>query len=354
MHKNLLIGLAVATAAALALVLWLAGGQQPETARNDDLLLPEMRARVNDIEAITITGAGEQTVATLIRARQRWRVAEEHEYEADFERVLNLLKNLAEARVVEAKTTRPEWYARLGVEDVSDNQAGGLRVTFPGTELPAVIIGNEAAGPGGRYVRLAGDEQSWLIDQALDLPDTALDWLQRSVMDIPRADIESVLIRHPDGEVVQLNSAGAGTGNDQFVLLDVPEEREAQPAWQLAQVADGLANVRMDGVRPVADIPEDAVRTLYVTRDGLEFVVSLFSDDDGDWAHFQVTADTPPLGEDEHLTSEDSNTVIDAVAVDGRLSPWQFKLPASKFESMTRRMEDLLVALEEEEEADDA
>lgn len=350
MDKKLLIGLSVATVAALVLVLWLAGGERPETVRGGELLLPDLRAQVNDIEHVTITGAAEQPIATLVRKRERWRVAEEHEYEADFERVLNLLRNLAEARQVEAKTSRPEWYARLGVDDISHEHAGGVRVAFPDTELPALIIGHEAAGPGGRYVRLESEEQSWLIDQELDVPDTSLDWLERRVMDIPRADIESVLIRHPDGEVVQLRSADSENGTSQFVLWDVPEGREAEPAWQLAQVADGLANVRLDAVRPAGDIPDDAVRALYVTREGLEFVVSLFSDDESrHWAHFQVTADTPPLGEDEHLTGEDSNTLIDAVAVDGRLSPWFFMLPASKFESMTRRMEDLLVAEEEEE-----
>lgn len=348
MNKNLLVALLGVTALAFALVFWLAGGQRPETLRSEELLLPELRDQVNDIESITLTGAGERTIATLVRARDRWRVIEEHEYEADFELVLNLLKGLAEARLTEPKTARAEWYPRLGVEDVTADDAGGLRVAFPDTDLPAVIVGFEAAGPGGHYVRKGGDEQSWLIDQTLELPATSLEWLERGVMDIPRGEIESVVIRHPDGEVVRVRGTGLEEGAVEFVLLDVPEGREAEASWRIARVADGLANMRLEGVRPAGEIPDDAVRALYVTGDQLEFVASLFEDDEGHWVHFQVTADTPPLGEDEHLTGEDSETLIDAVAVDARLSPWWFKIPASKFETMTPRMEDLLVALDDE------
>jgi hypothetical protein len=98
------------------------------------------------------------------------------------------------------------------------------------------------------------------------------------------------VIRHSDGETIRLRRAGE-EGTD-FVLLEVPEGRSAGPAWRRTALGNGLRALQMDDVRRfVPPVPDDAVGLLFVTTDGLNFVVDLFKDEDGHWAHFTVSAE---------------------------------------------------------------
>ncbi len=335
------------TALALMVLALVFTGQrsQPELLDGEPLI-PGLHGLVNEIDAIDIHSAGGVTAVRLRRDRERWRVEDLHGYEADFRRVHDLLRALAAASRAEPRTALAEWYPRLGLSDIEDPDARGQLVSFPGRDLPGVILGDRDQTTGGRYARLSGTAQTWLTDQPLDLPEDHMDWAERSVMDIPAIELAEVTILHPDGDRVRLRPADEQ--GEQWVLLDLPEGREAAPRWEIQPVTNGLANIRFERVRPHSETPADAVRALYVTRDGLNFVVNLFADEEGNWAHFSVTAEPSAvrdIGDVEVTAGADEQRLLaDAAAVDARLSSWQFALPERKFGLMTRRLEDLLVA----------
>ncbi len=341
--RSLLI-LVLVTAVILVIALsW--RGERDTDGLGPQPAVPGLRDRVNDIDRVELRGAGDALLVSLVRDRARWQVTEFHGYEADFDRVHDLLRGLAEARRLEQRTDNPQWYRRLGVEDIAEPDAEGVMVAFPGHDLPAVILGNAAPDFGGQYLREADQARSWLIDRGLDVPRTALEWLERSVMDIPASEIDEVVIVHPDGDRVRLKRLDLDL--DQLVLLDVPEGYDARPWHRLRPVANGLAGVRLESVRPHQAVPEDAVRALFTTIDRLNFVVSAFDDDDGRWLHFSVSAETTAR-EDEELEEDEIASTVDAAAVDARLSPWQFRVPSAKFEALTRRMEDLIEEVDSE------
>src|SRR5690606_601435 len=111
------------------------------------------------------------------------------------------LTALAEARVLEQKTANAELYGRIGVEDTSAPTATGISValTAPGRDLPAVILGN-AEGSRYRYVRRAGEAQSYLIDRNPDVPRAAAQWLDSVIVSIGPDRVREVTITHSDGE----------------------------------------------------------------------------------------------------------------------------------------------------------
>lgn len=344
MNRTGLVILAALTVVVFAVVAWLGTDRQPETAAAGPLV-PGLVEQVNQVEALDVVAGGADAPIRLRRERDRWRVLEKDSYEADFDLVHGLLRSLAEGRRAEARTTNPEHFRRLGVADLSDPEADGAQLEFPGRDLPPLIVGHPDPTGAGRFVRLAGDGQVWLSDRLLDIPATPVDWLERSVMDIPSEDIAEVVIRHPDGDTVQLRSTGPGSS--EFVLTNVPGEREAGPAWIRASVARGLSGLRLEDVRRHhPPLPDEAVRVLFTTDDGLHFVAALFEHEDGRWAHFTVSPETEAAAEAEEAAGPDSR-LIDAVTVDARLSPWEFRIREQRFRDLTRRLEDFLEAPEE-------
>ncbi len=332
--------LGILTLVVLTAALLLVSPREEDRSFEIQPLVPGLHEVINEIDAIDVTAADGSALASLRRDRERWRVREKSDYEADFELVHDLLRDLATGRRVDERTANPDWYARLGVVDMGEEGASGVEIAFPGQELPAIVLGNPDSQQQGQFVRHVGDEQSWLSDRIVNVPGSTVGFLVRAIMDIPASELAEVTMRHADGDTVRLRSTGEA-GSDDWVLLNVPDGREARPMWRLREVANGLANLNLRDVRPHDDVPGDAVRALYVTRDGLNFVASLFRDEQGPWVHFSVSAETEAvIGDDER--AEVSEIAIDATAVDARLSPWQFQISERKFDTMTHRRDDLL------------
>lgn len=336
----LVLGFLALLAMILALIISRDTDEVPE--RSDDLVVPGLREQVNDIDAINIVGVDE-TLVRLRRERDRWRVLEKSGYEADFALIHDLLRDLAQAHRVEERTSNPQWYPRLGVADPDGSDSTGALVSFPETDLPEVIVGNADGAGIGRYMRIRGEATSWLTDRSPEVPATPLEWLERAIMDIPASELSEITIRHPDGDTVQLRPAGEES--EQWVVVNVPEGREAAPAWQIQPATGALSALDLEDVRENGDIPEDAVRALYRTHDGLNFVASLFEDEEGHWLNFSVSAEIA-ASEQDTLDEDDAALAVDAAAVDERLSPWQFAISEQRFEDMTYRLEDLLAEQE--------
>jgi len=353
MNPRTIAILAAATLLALLLALALPGPGDAPSDGQGEALVPGLRDIVNEVDAIDVLGPDGGFVVRLRRDEARWRVPEKDNYEADFERVQRLLRDLATGQRADERTSNPDWYARLGVQAIGEPDSVGVRLDFPGSELPSLIIGQLDSTERGRFVRLADQARTWLSDRDIEVPTDSIEWLERAIMDIPATELAQVTVLHPDGDTVQLRPAGEET--DDWVVFNVPEGREAAPMWELRPLTNGLANLQLEDVRRHDALPEDAVRALFVTNDGLNFVATLFEDegedasgdDEGGWVHFSVSAEVA-ASEGQELSDEAARISADAAAVNERLAPWQFRLPERKFDSLTKRLEDVLAELEEE------
>jgi hypothetical protein len=346
MNRSMMIALGVVSILALVLALTLVDQSGDNSGAGEGgPLLPELAEQVNAIDSLEIVAPSGETVASLHRSRERWRMRQKHDYEADFARIHDLLRDLSTARRIEAKTARPEWYGRLGVAAPGEGEGAGTLVRFTATDLPDVIVGRTDPAQIGRYMRLAGEPRSWLVDQDFELPVAPIEWLERAIMDIPAGDISEVKVQRADAPTVVLKPAD--DEGSTWVLLDAPADREVKPAWRLRQIASALARLNLEDVRPADTqaVPNDAVETEFRTRDGMVFTVRSFSDDQGNWVRFHV-AEAGEGEAGETATEPDSRT-IDVVAIDGRLSPWQFAIDDERFERLRPRLEELLVADEE-------
>jgi len=382
MNRNRFLMLVAVTLVAAVLVAVL-GGPRESGESTPEKLLPGLAAVVNELAAVDIVAPGGAVAVSLRRDDQRWRVSQRDGYEADFAQVLELLRTLAGAGIAESRTARPAWYGELGVQDLTEPDATGRRIDFPGREIPSVIIGQGDPSGEGSYARVAGEAQSWLLDAVVEVPVDPVAWLEPSIMDIPSSEIAEVIVRHADGETVRLQTTDDEERS--VVLMDVPEGREAGPAFKRNALANGLRGLNLEDVRRFEPpVPDDASRVLFRTVDGLNFVADVFERDDARWIHFTVSAETTPAepagddagqgdatsggpaesdesdepdesgtsggGDGDKGAADEEQALADAVAVDARLSPWLFEITQRRYDDLTPRMEDLLAPVDDTDE----
>jgi hypothetical protein len=315
--------------------------REPTRGRRQEqaLLQPGLKGQLNEIRQIVLTGPGNKTIATLEQGASSWTVAERSNYPADVRRIRRNLLALADARLVEEKTSSPDNYARLGVEDPDSPAAGGVQLTITdGKTRASIIVGLPASGNGGQtYVRRKGEAASWLVAGQFDLGRTAGEWLDQSLTDIPAQRIQSVTISHPGLPTVRIQRPASSGGKasasspTEFLVSDVPPGRELSYPGVGNGVASALADLRLEDVQPREALgadPGKPVVARFLTTDGLVIEVSAWRLATGTRVTF--------------LASGEGEAAKEAAALNERLASWVYTLPSHKTEQLTSRLEDLL------------
>lgn len=293
MNQKTLLGLAIAAVVALGAAALVSHFNRPvsEVSFDDAWLAPALRDHVNDVSKVVIKGAGDKTLATLVRGDKGWTLAEKGGYAVDSGKLRDLLLKIADAKLVEQKTSNKDKYAALGVQDVSDAGAKGVQVELQGLAQPFDVIVGDANPHGGNYVRRAGDAQSWLTAATINVDKEPANWLRKDVASIPASRIAHVTVTHADGSVVKIAKTAEADAN--FTLADVPKGREAGEAFTINGIAGALDGLRFDDVLPAKDAaPEaNALKARFETFDGISVDVTAWEKDGKNRAVFVASLD---------------------------------------------------------------
>lgn len=355
--RTLSIIAALAALAALLAVIGqnLGGNRAPAPGPNGvgERFLPGLAQALDQIDEVIILTAGNETVATLRRTAETWVVTEQDDYPADVTKIRTVLTTLAEAEIVEEKTSNEAFYSRLGVGPIENSDAGGVAVSLHGEtgEFPTVILGDES-GRSYRFARRADQAGSVLVNRDPDVPRAASQWVIPDIIDIAGSRVQRVEIAHADGE--QLTLEKASREESTLSVQAIPEGRELQYASVANSVGNVLRDLTLEDVaRAEPPLRETQVTAEFWTFDGLVVTITGISYEEQPWITVAARFDAGQAGRfatdtvDEGLAEagfdgESPDPVADAEAVNGRLSGWRFRIPTHKYDQLARRMDDLL------------
>jgi len=347
-HRTLITLVMIIAALGAILMSDRLGIEQSFDSGEASVLLPGLDKELNDITSLTINTAGNRTAVILTRGAERWTVAERDDYPADIGKIRDNLISLAKATIVEEKTTDPSLYARLGVEDIANEEAAGIELVIAGPNDPyRMIIGTTGVRGDHAYARKPGTAVSLLITADLDLGTEPTDWLDRNILNIASNDIFSVTTTHPDGKTVRIEKAGPDANS--FDLIDQPTGSELTYPGITNSIGSVLTDLELDDVvvRADADLKSmPPILTRFETFDGLIVLVSTYTSDDQSLAGFRFTHAAELKARFSSTTDQDDSPLDTAATradeLNTRLGDWLFVLPASKHDELTRRMSDLL------------
>lgn len=359
MKRNFVYLLIVTFVALLVLFVYSTGGQTPSRAEADSLLMPGVANRINEVDQVRIITAGQTTVASLSRKEQSWVLDEMAGYRADWPRLQSLLAALATARVIETKTDNPEYYSRLGVEDISAGEAEGVLVElgFNG-EKAGVLIGRKAEGRKGQYVRPQAQKASALVDQDFDIPTTALEWLDSRIIDISASQVAEVEVLHPDNNRVLITRISADQTD--FDLVGLPENRELKSSWAVNSLASVLSMLDLQSVRADEGVDwSSAVNMRLLLFSGMEIMVDTMQA--GDEYLLRLHAANPGAKVLKSGTGDSAETDLQpdieagaasdvAASVEDinlKTAGWVYGISKRKYDDIVKKTEDLLKPLDE-------
>ncbi|WP_416305647.1 DUF4340 domain-containing protein [Neptunicella sp. SCSIO 80796] len=210
------------------------------------VLLEGLKADVTKLDHIQIDKAqGLNFSAQLVDGQ--WLVAELNNYPVDQDKLSKLLKSLVAAQRVQAKTTKPEYFDRLGLRDISDQDSLATQVTLSaGTKSWSLLVGSSPERGHGQYVRLSGKNQSWLIDQNLELPMTDTDWLKQPILPNELQQIKQVQRVGKQGWTIEKSDPE----QTNYTLVALPEGRLLKYPGVLNSVVTAISQLNFEQIQP--------------------------------------------------------------------------------------------------------
>lgn len=375
---------AVVTLAALAAAIGLNHTRKPATELRSEPLVPGLKDEVNAITKLSVIGAGNAPLVVLERKDAGWVVANRDGYPADSGKLREFVLKLADATVLEPKTANPDRYPAIGVEDVGAAGAKGVRVEIDGPKTPVrLIVGTFNGAGGGTFVRRADEAQSFLASGTLTPEKNPTEWLSRDLADVPAAQIAEVTIDKA-GKTLRVFKDDAAEEN--FRIADLPKGREPSSPAAANPLASGLAGLRIDGARPAAAAaaPDSALKARYVAFDGRVVEVTAWQADGKHYAQFAASLDEAradaqaeaaqaqakpaqpadaakpegePAADAKRAAGDAATSAADAApdraarlaavrteveTLQRRFAGWTFEIPAHKYASFDKSIDDLL------------
>lgn len=333
---------ALAGAATVAVVLAAAALlSQPRVETSDrggEVFFPNLLERAQDgLKTVVVRAAG--GTISLDREGNAFLYRERANYPADPQKVVDLVVSVARLAKLESKTSVPERYARLDLQEPTEKGSNAKQVILidaEGKELANVIVGKRkytlGGKEGGTYVRVPGDPQAWLAVGEVNPGAAARDWIAKDIVNVPDAAVARVTVTQPNGERVISAKGEDGA----WAITNLPKSAALESNFAAEEYGRILANLQADDVAQAADVPFAKERThtaVIETVEGSRITVEMTEAKDESWIRIDAR---PGPGLDANSSATQAMAAINARA-EGRV----FLVPAYKVAILKRTLADL-------------
>jgi hypothetical protein len=365
-RRLLILGIAAILIAVAG--VWLAGREGSSgTGAPSGALYPELKAQLNAVNAVHLYKAGDARVVELVRKDDVWKVSDRDSYPADDGKVRKLLIEMADAKIAEQKTSDPQHYATLGVEDTKGTAAKSVRIELAGMPKAVdLIVGKQAVGARSNYVRRAGEPQSWLIDKTIDTSPAPDAWLRKDIIDVSADRMQSATVTTKDAK--PYSAAKSARAEQNFTVTGLPKGKSLSAPTAANSVAMALTALSLSDVKPASAFQSTppAARAQFKTFDGLvvdvdgwvqdqkHFVALHPSFDAAQAERFKVA--TAPAEEKKDAKKDEKkdekketppppaapNVADDVKKVADKVTGWVYEIPDYKYESLFKPVDQLV------------
>ncbi len=368
---------AVIAAILIAVTVFVSQRKDATSPQTGQPVFPVLKATINDVTEMRIST--QSGTITVHREDDSWRVKEKHEYPADLGKIRETLIGLAELKILEPKTRKPEHYEKLGVQDVETERSLSTGVTLKdaaGNTLAEVIIGNDrpAGGNGGQkemFIRKPENPQTWLAMGRLSIEKNPGEWLDKELVRIETNRVRRLRVIHPDDTRLILEKAKPADLD--YHMVDRPEGLELQSQFTVNNVVSTIASLSLDDVNLRSEIPFDrqpVVTAVFQTFDGLEGTVKILRKNEKNYVQIsaafkadliwkpepeeepapQADGQTEPKAQDKEALAKPEQPKIksepevkaEIEALNKRVAEWVYVIPKFRADAILKKPQDLL------------
>jgi hypothetical protein len=238
MNKQVSI-LTVIAILALGLAVWFSQSPSKDTFEAG-LLFDDLQEFANQVDSVEITNA-QGVLFSAKKLGERWLATidpEQPAYPISQDKLAEFVETIMRAKLVEAKTSKPKNYIRLGLQSINIDDSMASLVTLKASEKAwQVLVGNKVTLGEGQYILKPGDIRSWRTDKTIHIPMDKFSWLKQPILPYEAQDISSV--SRVDGMDWQISRSVGGD----FQLVNMPKGKELEYPSILNSIVTSLTSI---------------------------------------------------------------------------------------------------------------
>jgi len=173
--------LLVAALAAICGAFYLSSQRNLQRDSRGAPLFPTLAPELNTVTEVSILKGSATPAVTLHKSGEQWTVAERADYPANVAKLGRLLRALADAKVVEEKTSDPANYPIIGVEDPAKAGATGAEISVLAQDGRHSLIVGKPVGEG-TFARRPGDSKSYAVEPAISVEPEPRSWIDTRLL----------------------------------------------------------------------------------------------------------------------------------------------------------------------------
>jgi hypothetical protein len=343
MTRQRFMQLLIVAVVAISIALFLNARRNQSADTTGLPVFPGLAADLNSVTAVTLQKGSATPSVTLHKNGELWTVAERADYPADLAKLRKLLMSLGDAKIIEEKTSDPQRFASIGVDEPASG-ATGVEVTVTTPKNKRALIVGKSVG-GGNFVRRPSQPKSYSVEPGISADADPHYWIDAHLLNIASTQIQDLNVKPLGGPGYSLHrakptadaksdtgtkppadnnakvadaakptDAGASAtpaapaqppASDTFTLDGVPAGRKPLESAALSASSNALGALNADDVAPASslDFSQASQATITLT-DGT--VVTLSGTVVGDKHWIQVTS-----SKDAVLTAKTAGRAFD-------------------------------------------
>lgn len=388
--KRFQILAAVTAVACAGAIVAVNATRSPGLPPGPGLAIPELAGNLNNVSNVQIKrSTGSVTLARQgVGDQTQWTLPAKSGYPVDMAKLRTLLLQLKDFELAEPKTSNPELFAKLGVQDVkvlgkdeaaSEATPGALIEMKDDSrkQVGALIIGNSAnlgnatldrPMETGQFVRRPGAMQSWLSKGTIYLDADPMNWVDRKIAGIDRERVKSATVRRLVGNGPELQGelgkpdlfiSRASAEEPVFQTDPIPEGRTQKPNESFDQPVMAIAFLNMEDVMRdpggVIGTPDSSVTgenaarpavAQFATFDGLLVTVKTGFYDGRWWAavHAEPTGDAIPPDGSKVTVLPIAAAAKESEEINVRTKGWLFGISQFDAKRLSAKFDEMLAA----------
>jgi len=304
--------------------------------------------------ASIVVGAGENA-ARLIRQGNRFVVGNKDNYPAVTSRINNLITSCLDIHTTELITSNRANHNEL---QVSKEKAKSI-VKFlknDGQTITGVVIGKTDSEMRSTYVRLVSSDDVYTTTEAPRVPDSAMDYIEKEIVNISRDDVVRVTVTCPnDSYTLKVDDSN----DDNIILENIPEGKKLKKS-DCSQALSALSYLSFNDVKKESSEEEKLkFENTYVceSKDRIVYSFDIAKADERTYVkcRAEYVGETEIVKErrkesKEELKNKEAKLLAHDRAGDfaNKHQGWLYEIPEWKAKNLTKKLAELL----EEEKAD--
>lgn len=239
---------------------------------------------IDDVTRVELKQGDEQLL--ISKNNQHWTLNDG--FFVNMDPLFALFQSLQTATIVEAKTANPENHARLELAD--DDLSVSI---WQGDQLLKSLHLGKTSTAGHRFVRLTGEDQTYLVQELKPVTFNEDTWTLKTVLNVPATEIKAIAVQPQDAAGFQVSK---NPESGQWLLNEVPEAHQLKGTANLEVLSQGLTRLMIDSAeRMTVEDLEPLVTLDYQLINGANVQLRVMQQDEdhflhisgADWTHYE-------------------------------------------------------------------